>query len=49
MIFKLYVEYWKWMSNWAQNDLIKQQVTLLGIPFIIQILLGGFFTLTDLG
>ena len=36
-------------SFWKNVSVLKQQVTIVGIPFIIQFIVGTFFTLSDLG
>jgi len=48
-MFELYAKYWENLSNWADDSVLKQQVTIIGIPFVIQFLVGSFFTLSDLG
>ena len=48
-MYELYSTYWRHLAAWAGDSLIKQQVTILAIPLIIQLTLGAFFTLADLG
>ena len=48
-MLELYAKYWENLSNWADDSVLKQQVTIIGIPFVIQFLVGSFFTLSDLG
>ena len=48
-MYELYSKYWRHLAAWAGDSLIKQSVTVLGIPLIIQLTLGTFFTLADLG
>ena len=48
-MYELYSTYWRQLAAWAGDSLIKQQVTILAIPLIIQLTLGTFFTLADLG
>ena len=48
-MYELYSTYWRHLAGWAGDSLIKQQVTILAIPLIIQLTLGAFFTLADLG
>ena len=48
-MYDLYSQYWETLSKWAGDSIFKQQVTIVGIPFLIQFILGLFFTMSDLG
>ena len=48
-MYELYSKYWRNQAEWAGDSPIKQQVTVVAIPLIIQLTLGTFFTLADLG
>merc|ERR1712131_93158 len=48
-MYKLYTDYWCHQAEWAGDSIIKQQMTVVGIPLLIQVTLGAFFTLADLG
>ena len=48
-MYELYKRYWIVLATWAGSSEIKRQATVFAIPALLQLLLGGFFSLADSG